>query len=172
MAPEYQRHVFETLMDAGREFGIGLFGSRALNALRLEKSYGSWAREYRPIYGPVEAGLDRFVAYSKDADFIGKAAAVAERKSGGKLRLRAFIVEAGDADVIGDEPIWFGGAVRGWVTSGGYAHNAKASVAMGYVPKEIADESDGFEIELLGKRLAARMQPAPLFDANFARMRG
>ena len=60
---------------------------------------------------------------------------------GGKLRLRAFIVEAEDADVIGDEPIWFGGAVRGWVTSGGYAHNAKASVAMGYVPKEIADEA-------------------------------
>ena len=163
---------FRDADEAGEEFGIGLFGSRALNALRLEKNYGSWAREYRPIYGPVEAGLDRFVAYAKDADFIGKAAAAAERKSGGKLRLRAFIVDADDADVIGDEPIWFGGAVRGWVTSGGYAHNAKASVAMGYVPKEIADESDGFEIELLGKRLAARMQPAPLFDANFARMRG
>ena len=108
----------------------------------------------------------------KEADFIGKAAALAERKDGGKLRLRAFIVEADDADVIGDEPIWFGGQVRGWVTSGGYAHNAKASVAMGYVPKEIADEADGFEIELLGKRLAARMQPAPLFDANFERLRG
>jgi dimethylglycine dehydrogenase len=172
VAPEYQRHVFETLLDAGAVSGIGLFGSRALNALRLEKSYGSWAREYRPIYGPLEAGLDRFVAYSKDADFIGKDAATAERKSGGKLRLRAFIVEAADADVIGDEPIWFGGAVRGWVTSGGYAHNSKASVAMGYVPKEIADESEGFEIELLGKRLAARIQAAPLFDANFARMRG
>ena len=172
VAPEYQRHVLETLLAAGAEFGIGLFGSRALNALRLEKNYGSWGREYRPIYGPLEAGLDRFVAYSKDADFIGKAAAIAERKDGGKLRLRAFIVEAEDADVIGDEPIWFGGQVRGWVTSGGYAHNAKASVAMGYVPKEIADEADGFEIELLGKRLAARMQPAPLFDANFERLRG
>ena len=172
VAPEYQRHVFETLMKAGEEFGIGLFGSRALNALRLEKNYGSWAREYRPIYGPLEAGLDRFVAYAKEADFIGKAAAAAERKSGGKLRLRAFIVEADDADMIGDEPIWFDGAVRGWVTSGGYAHNSKASVAMGYVPKEIADESDGFEIELLGKRLAARIQPAPLFDANFERLRG
>ena len=172
VAPEYQRHVLETLLAAGAEFGIGLFGSRALNALRLEKNYGSWGREYRPIYGPLEAGLDRFVAYSKDADFIGKAAAIAERKDGGKLRLRAFIVEAEDADVIGDEPIWFGGQVRGWVTSGGYAHNAKASVAMGYVPREIADETDGFEIELLGKRLAARMQPAPLFDANFERLRG
>ncbi len=103
MAPEYQRSVFHALMAAGEEFGIGLFGSRALNALRLEKNYGSWAREYRPIYGPLEAGLDRFVAYGKEADFIGKAGALAERKEGGKLRLRAFVVDADDADVIGDE---------------------------------------------------------------------
>jgi dimethylglycine dehydrogenase len=170
--PEYQRAVFQCLMAAGEEFGVGLFGSRALNALRLEKNYGSWAREYRPIYGPLEAGLDRFVAYSKEADFIGKQGAIEEKRTGGRLRLRAFVMEAEDADVIGDEPIWFGGEVRGWVTSGGYAHGSKASVAMGYVPKEIADEADGFEIELLGKRHAARLQPAPLFDANLERMRG
>ena len=108
---------------------------------------------------------------SKPADFIGKAGVLAERKEGGKLRLRAFIVEAEDADVIGDEPIWFKGEVRGWVTSGGYAHNPKLSMAMGYVSKEIADEADGFEIELLGKRLSARVQPVPLFDANLERMR-
>jgi dimethylglycine dehydrogenase len=172
MPPEYQRHVFETLMAAGKEFGIGLFGSRALNALRLEKNYGSWAREYRPIYGPLEAGLDRFIALSKEADFVGKAAALKEREEGGRLRLRAFIVDADDADVIGDEPILYGGEVRGWVTSGGYAHHAKVSMAMGYVPKEIADEPEGFEVEFLGKRHAARLQPVPLFDANQERMRG
>jgi dimethylglycine dehydrogenase len=171
VAPEYQRAAFQALMAAGEEFGIGLFGSRALNALRLEKNYGSWAREYRPIYGPLEAGLDRFVAYGKEADFIGKTGALAERTQSGRLRLRAFIVEAADADVIGDEPIWFGGTVRGWVTSGGYAHHSRKSVAMGYVPKEIAEESEGFEIEILGKRHAARMQPVPLFDANSERMR-
>jgi dimethylglycine dehydrogenase len=170
--PEYQRAAFNALVAAGEEFGLGLFGSRALNALRLEKNYASWAREYRPIYGPLEAGLDRFVAYNKEADFIGKKAALEERRQGGRLRLRAFVMDAIDADVIGDEAIWFGGEVRGWVTSGGYAHNSKASVAMGYVPKEIAEESDGFEIELLGRRHKARMQPAPLFDANYERMRG
>jgi dimethylglycine dehydrogenase len=176
MTPEYQRAVFHTLMEAGAEFGIGLFGSRALNALRLEKNYGSWAREYRPIYGPLEAGLDRFVAYNKAADFIGKAGAAAEKAGGGKLRLRAFVMDADDADVIGDEAIWHGGKVVGWVTSGGYAHNAKKSVAIGYVPKaladELADEVDGFEVELLGKRHKARLQPGALFDADFKRLRG
>ena len=171
MAPEYQRGVFQALMAAGEDFGIDLFGSRALNALRLEKGYGSWAREYRPIYGPLEAGLDRFVAYGKQAEFIGKAAALKERAEGGALRLRTFIVEAVDADVIGDEPIWFAGAVRGWVTSGGFAHHAGKSVALGYVPRDIADEVDGFEIEYLGRRHKARRQAEPLFDADMARMR-
>jgi dimethylglycine dehydrogenase len=172
VAPEYQRHVFQTLLGAGDEFGIGLFGSRALNALRLEKGYGSWAREYRPIYGPVEAGLDRFVAWNKPADFIGKAGAAAEKAGGGKYRLRAFVMDATDADVIGDEAIWHGGKVVGWVTSGGYAHASAKSVAIGYVPKEVADAAGGFEIELLGKRHKATPQPAPLFDAEQKRMRG
>ncbi len=171
MAPEHQRTVFNALMEAGEELGISLFGSRALNALRLEKNYGSWAREYRPMYGPLEAGLERFVAYGKSADFIGKDGALAEREEGGRLRLRSFLLETDDADVIGDEPIWFEGAVRGWVTSGGYAHQAQKSVAMGYVPKEIADATEGFEIELLGRRRRAAPQHAPLFDGNFARMR-
>lgn len=171
MKPEYQRYLFELLMEKGAASGIRLFGLRALNALRVEKSFGSWAREYRPLYGPVEAGLGRFVATGKDADFIGKAAAVKEKADGGALRLRTFLLEAKDADVIGDEPIYLDGVVRGWVTSGGYAHTSGVSVAMGYVPKEIADRSDGWSIELLGEILPARLQPHPLFDSNGQRMR-
>ncbi|NUS67655.1 MAG: aminomethyl transferase family protein, partial [Ensifer adhaerens] len=171
MKPEYQRYLFELLMEKGAASGIRLFGLRALNALRVEKSFGSWAREYRPLYGPVEAGLGRFVATGKDADFIGKAAAVKEKADGGALRLRTFLLDARDADVIGDEPIYLDGVVRGWVTSGSYAHASGVSVAMGYVPKEIADRSDGWSIELLGEILPARLQPHPLFDSNGQRMR-
>lgn len=172
MKPEYQRYVFDRLMEAGAEFDIKLFGLRALNAMRLEKNFGGWAREYRPLYGPLEAGLERFVAYEKPADFVGKSAAIAERDTGGKLRLKMFRVAAKGADVIGDEPIWLGGEVVGWVTSGGYAHGSEASMAMGYVPKEHANAEDGWEIELLGERLAAQVQNAPIWDANASRMRG
>ncbi len=172
MAPEHQRSVFNALIEAGAPHGLKLFGSRALNALRLEKSFGSWAREYRPLYGPLEAGLDRFVAYDKQVDFIGKAAAWDERETGGALRLRTFIVDARDADAIGDEPIYFDGAVRGWVTSGGYAHASEVSMAMGYVPKGIADASGPWEVEILGERLPARLQRARLVDPDGRRMRG
>ncbi|MCM2398653.1 FAD-dependent oxidoreductase [Rhizobium sp. S95] len=171
MRPEYQRYLFDAIMDAGAEFGISLFGARALNSLRLEKSFGSWSREYRPLYGPLEAGLSRFVALGKEADFIGKEAALKEKAEGGSLRLRTFVVSARDADVIGDEPIFLNGEVKGWVTSGGFAHPSGVSVAIGYVPKEVADEIDGWSIEILGEELPARLQPQPLFDANGSRMR-
>ncbi len=69
--PEYQRTLYDTLVTAGAAFGLRHFGARALHAMRLEKSFGTWAREYRPIYGPLEAGLARFVAYDKP-DFIGR----------------------------------------------------------------------------------------------------
>ena len=172
MKPEYQRYILNLLLETGEQFGIKLFGLRALNSLRLEKNYGSWARDYRPVYNPYECELGRFVALDKQSDFIGKqAAAQSLAAGGGPMRLRGFVVEAIDADVIGDEPIFLNGEVFGWVTSGGYAHNSNVSYAVGYVPKELAEQENGWEIEVLGKRLVATMQKHPLFDANGERMR-
>ena len=170
--PSDQLHLFEALTTAGKDLGIRPFGSRALNSLRLEKCYGSWAREYRPIYGALEAGLDRFVALDKPAAFIGQAAARQEKATGGTRRLRTFIVETARTDVIGDEPIWFGEQVRGWVTSGGFAHGSGLSVALGYVDKDIAESDGPWSIEILGARFPARMQRVPLFDPDGKRQRG
>src|SRR4029079_2239369 len=58
---DYQLQLYDLLLDAGADLGLVHFGSRALNSLRLEKSFGNWAREFRPIYSPVESGLMRFV---------------------------------------------------------------------------------------------------------------
>ena len=166
---EYQRALYDLLTKAGRAHGLKLFGSRALNALRLEKSFGSWSREYRPIYGPLEAGLSRFVDYRRSG-FIGEAAAQAEKDGGGSLRLMAFSVAAKDADAIGDEPIWHAGKTVGWVTSGGYGHRVNMSLALGYVPKDLGAEQD-FEIEILGARRKARLLAGPAYDPQGARMR-
>ena len=169
--PDYQRYLYDLLTEAGKPHGMRPFGSRALNALRLEKGFGTWARDFRPLYGPLEAGLDRFVAYRKEADFVGKAAALREREQGGSLRRLVFAVDATTADVLGDEPVWHQGEVCGWVTSGGYAHASDVSVAIAYVPKERADAEEGWEIEVLGERLGARILHTALFDHNGERMR-
>ncbi|RWN54454.1 FAD-dependent oxidoreductase [Mesorhizobium sp.] len=218
MAPAYQRLVYKAIKDAGEEFGLVDFGMRALLSMRLEKNFPTWFRELRPIYGPFEGAMDRFVKLEKN-DFIGRDAAAREQAEGPKLRRVSFIVDVADADVMGDEPIWakVGGkdygtvekphgygaprfdadgkevrgsraaegasAVRGivdgdwrvvgWVTSGGYAHYIKKSMAQGYVPAALAaDESAGlFEIEILGSRRPARINVEPPFDPSGEKMR-
>jgi dimethylglycine dehydrogenase len=173
VAPEYQRRLFAEIMKAGQSEGISLFGMRALLSLRLEKNFPTWYRELRPIYGGFEAGMDRFIDLTKN-DFIGREAAAAEKASGGKLRRVTMVVDAATADVLGDEPIWHDGKVIGWVTSGGYAHYVKLSLAQGYVPKELAGDlgQGAFEVEILGDRRKATIIVDPPFDPKGERMRG
>jgi dimethylglycine dehydrogenase len=167
---DYQRALFDVLKAAGQPYGLKSFGGRALNSMRVEKGFGTWAREFRPIYGPYEAGLGRFVDLGK-GDFIGREAAVKEKNEGGALRLVSFAVDASDADCLGDEPIWHDGKVVGWITSGAYGHSVKGSLALGYVPASLATATSGFEIEIIGERCKAERLAAPAFDASGARMR-
>ena len=166
-----QAALYEALSAAGKDLGLRPFGMRAMMSLRLEKGFGAWLREYKPDYTPMETGMDRFVNYDKP-DFIGREAALAERKNPPGRRLCSFIVDAADADVWAYEPIWKGGAVVGFVTSGGYAHFAKKSVALGLVPTDMIAEGAEFEIEILGELRKATLFTEPLFDPRAERMRG
>jgi len=174
MAPEYQRYLFDLIWEAGREFDMRLFGFRALITMRLEKNFGTWFREYRPIYTPLEAGMDRVLKF--DHDFIGREAVEAEMKAGGpKRKLVMFQVDVdpqAPADVIGDEPVFHDGKVVGWITSGGYAHYSGVSLALGYIPAELAVEgTKGFEVEIIGKMRPATLQLEPVLDPSGSRMR-
>jgi dimethylglycine dehydrogenase len=169
---EQQLALYEALTGAGADLGLRPFGMRAMMSLRLEKSFGSWLREFKPDYLPAETGIDRFLSYNKPVDFIGKAAALEEKAKGPARRICTFVVEAQDADVVADEPIWHGGEVVGFCTSGGYAHFAGASVALGFLPVELIAEGREVEIEILGERRPARLITEPLFDPTAERMRG
>jgi dimethylglycine dehydrogenase len=163
--------LYALLREAGEPFGMRPFGMRAMMSLRLEKSFGSWLREYKPDYTPLETGLDRFVAYKKPADFIGKAAALAELEKGAARKLCSFIVDAEDADAVADEPIWLDNKVVGFVTSGGYAHYVDKSVAFGFLPVEEIEPGKRVEIEILGQRRPATLFTKTLFDPEFSRMK-
>ena len=201
MAPEYQRKVYRGIKKQGAEFNIKDFGMRALLSMRLEKNFPSWFAELRPIYGPYESRMERFIKINK-SKFIGQKAAKQELLDGPKISRTSFIVDAGTSDVSGDEPIWAKtekvydfidpphkhGAKRfnskgnelsssnsqqdgkwkvvGWVTSGGYAHSIKASMAQGYIPTDLSQVTQKglFEIEILGKRYPCQIMDNPPFD--------
>jgi len=170
--PMAQRALWRTLWEAGQDHGMLPFGMRAMMSLRLDKFFGSWLSEFSPDYTAAETGLDRFISFKKNADFIGRAAAEAEREAGSARKLCAFEVDANDADVNAYEPIWLGGEVVGFCTSGGYSHHAGKSIAQGFVPLDQAYDGLEVEIEILGKMCKARLITTPLFDADGARMRG
>lgn len=169
---ENQRALYATLSEAGKDLGLKPFGMRAMMSLRLDRFFGSWNAEFSPDYMPAETGMDRFVSYTKPVDFIGKAAALAEKTAGPARKLCAFVVDADDADVNAYEPIWINGAVVGFCTSGGYSHHAQKSIAQGFVPTDLITDNLEVEIEILGQMRTAKRVTEHLFDPEMKRMRG
>ena len=168
---DQQIALYTILSEAGQDLGLRPFGMRAMMSLRLEKSFGSWLREYRPDFMPVETGMGRFVDYGKSSDFIGKQAALQDRATAPARKLCTFVVDATDADAVADEPIWHNDRVVGFVTSGGYAHHSAKSVAIGFLPVELIEEGRRVEIEILGEKCPARLVTRPLFDPEGRAMR-
>ena len=167
--PTFQLKLAEAMEEAGADLGLRWYGSRALMSLRLEKGWGAWTLDFRPDFSAAESGLDAFIHWDKD--FVGKPAALAESGSGATKKLVTMVVDTDDIDVCNDEAIMEGGEAIGYVSSGGYAHHVGKSVALGYVPTELAAAGSRVEIEIMGQRYPAEILSGPLYDANGGRMR-
>ena len=166
-----QPALWDMLWQAGEPLGITPFGMRAMMSLRLDRFFGSWMAEYSPDYTAAETGLDKFIQWDKPHPFIGQQPASQERQTGPSRRLVNLEVDALDADVHGYEPIWINGAVVGFCTSGGYAHHTGASLAMGFLPADMADKTDECFVEILGQMRPAKVVRRPVFDPDGKRMR-
>ncbi len=169
--PMAQRALWTTLWQEGQKHGMRPFGMRAMMSLRLDRFFGSWLSEFSPDYTAGETGMDRFINFRKNVDFVGRAAAEAEREDGPERQLVAFEVDALDADPHAYEPVWIDGAVQGFVTSGGYSHFAEKSVALALIPRGLASDGLEAEIEILGEMRPARLITEPLFDPEGERFR-
>ena len=140
-------------------------------SLRLEKSWGVWTLDFRPDFTAAESGLDAFIAFDKEVDFIGKQAALEEKSKGAEKQLVTLVVDTQDIDCHHDEAVFHDGQCVGYVTSGGYAHYSGCSVAMAYIPTELATDGNDFEVEILGEMYAATLKAAPLYDPQGQKMR-
>ncbi len=138
-------------------------------SLRLEKAWGVWTLDYRPDFTAAESGLDVFIHWDKD--FVGKDAALAESTAGPKKTLVTMVVDTDDIDVCNDEAIMNDGEAIGYVSSGGYAHHVGKSVALGYLPTELAKAGARVEVEIMGESYPAEILGKPLYDSNGGRMR-
>jgi dimethylglycine dehydrogenase len=142
-------------------------GMRAMESLRLEKSYRMWGTDLSPDYTPYEAGLDRFVRLNK-GPFIGKEALEKQLKNGVPNRFITFEVHGvTDADPLGNEPLFDAkGSLVGRATAGYYGHALGKSLGLGYVKPEFAGVGGELQIEILGERKRATILVDSPYDPD------
>ena len=168
MPYEVLPQVYETLWQAGQDFGIANVGYRAIDTLRVEKGYLYWSADISPDDTPLEAGLGFRVAFDKGG-FIGRDALLAQKEAGVSRRLSCFTLEQPVA-VYGGEAILRGGKVLGRTTSGNFGHTVGKPIVYGYLPVAELAHSD-FEIEAFGERVPATRHDGPLYDPKMERLK-
>jgi 4-methylaminobutanoate oxidase (formaldehyde-forming) len=167
---EYGQGLWQTLWDAGQEFGVAPAGYRAIESLRLEKGYRYWSADIHGEYNPYEAGLSFAVRLNK-GDFIGREALLRVKESGPSRKLCLLTLEDPTAIALGNEPIMDGERVLGRVTSGGYGYTMRQSLAYGYLPVECARLGTTLDIQWFGERIGATIRQEPLYDPASRRVR-
>jgi dimethylglycine dehydrogenase len=161
---EQQGALYETLSAAGEDLGLVDFGYRALESMRFEKCYRLWGADMSADWTPLQAGLERFVAFDK-GDFIGRDALLREREQGSTHTLACLVVDAEGVDAHGLEPVYAGGERPvAYVASGGYGHTIERSIALAYLPVEHAAVGTELTVGILGDRRRAVVSEQPLLD--------
>lgn len=168
---EFQLGLYDALVEAGAEFGMRNFGTRAMDSLRLEKAYPMWGHELTCENTPLEAKLGFFVK-TDERNFVGREALQQQREQGVKVQLAYLEVDAEGADAFNFEPVLAGDKVVGVVSSGGYGHCVQKSLAFAYVQADQAAVGTELSVLILGQCRAARVIKAPAFDPQNQRPRG
>ncbi len=174
---EFSLHVFDTLVEAGQDFGLKLIGLQALDTLRLEKAYRDYGNDIDNLDTPLEVGLSFFVDFDKPGGFIGRDALLRHKENGLDYRLVQFLLDDPEPLLYYGEPIFRDGERVGYIMSGGYGHTLGSSVAVGPVENNagIATpdyiRSGTYEIEVAGQRYSAKASLKPMYDPKLLRVR-
>jgi len=148
---EFQNHIFDILIKEGAEFNLKPFGIRAMDSLRIEKTYKLVGTEMSIEYSPLESGLDRFIHLNK-GNFIGRDALVEWQQKGFKNKLVTLeVFDITDADALGNNPVYFQDKVIGRATGGNYGFRVQKSLAIAMVDPEYAEIGKELSMEILGK---------------------
>jgi len=167
-----QNTIFDAVMAAGAKHDIKPFGIRAMDSMRLEKSYRLIPRELSIEYCALESGLDRFIKLDKASDFIGKQATIDWQNKGFDNAFVTMEVHGvSNFDARGSEPIYHNGELVGRCTSGGFGARTNKSLALAMVNPTLAAEGTSFELKILGEMFQASIIGESPFDPDNVRLR-
>ncbi len=162
--------AYLALCKAGEDFGLKLFGARAIESMRLEKGYLHWKADILTEFDPFETGLERFVKLDKE-DFIGKTALQSRLDQGLNKKLVTLDVGCDHAAAHAGASVLLDGTVVGTVTSGDWGHRVARNLALAFVRPDLATPGNLASIDILGDHIPAKVIEAAPYDPAGERVR-
>lgn len=162
--------LWDTLWREGQRLGVVAAGRGAFNSLRLEKGYRAWGQDMTAEHDPYEAGLG-FAVRPDKGDFLGRDALAGRSAETATRRLTCLTLDDPTAVVLGGEPVYFGGAPAGYVTSAGYGYTIGQGIAYAWLPAAATVPGTGVQLEYFGTKVPATVRDEPLYDPAMERLR-
>ena len=162
--------AYTALRGAGKAHGLRLFGSRAIEAMRLEKGFLHWKSDILTEFDPFETGLERFVTLDKP-EFVGKAALLKRVSSGAQRKLVTLRVDTEEAPASAGASVRANGRIVGTVTSGGWGHRISANLAYAFLEPMFAEPGQDLCVDIVGCPTPAQVIDIGPYDPKFERMR-
>ncbi len=142
--PETGVSIWNSIFEAGEEFGIKPIGLGARDTLRLEMGFCLYGNDIDDAISPIEAGLGWVTKFNPEKQFPSRA--IFEKQVAEGVSKKRIGLEMRDKGIArhGYEITDANGRVIGIVTSGSISPMSKTGIAMGYV--ETAFSKTGTEI--------------------------
>jgi aminomethyltransferase len=167
VAPERAAGLWNALRETGGPRVVPC-GLASRDTLRLEAGMPLYGHELSRDILPVQAGLGRVVALSKEGDFVGRAAIeagpaadapvlvglAAEGRRAARADYEVFDGEGADATRVGV------------VTSGALSPTLGHPVAMAFVAPDAAEPGRALYVDVRGTRVAASVVPLPFYKRS------
>jgi sarcosine oxidase subunit alpha len=152
-------HVWEALLEQGRDLGVGPFGVEAQRVLRLEKGHLIVGQDTDGLTKAYDAGLDGLVKLDK-ADFVGRPELVWQREEGPRTRLVALLpVDGQTVPPEASQIVGPGDRIIGRVTSSRMSPTLGRSVCLASVDADAAEPGARLSMALEGRRVEAVVLP-------------
>ncbi len=163
--------AFLALQKAGEKYNMTLFGSHAVESMRLEKGYRHWKADLITEFDPLESNLDRFVKLDKP-EFVGKASLLEHIEAGPRRKFVTLILDCTHAPAHGGDSIVLNdGTCIGTVTSAGWGYRVNKNIAMGFIDVEYESVGTDVFVEVIGEPVASKVVDPDLYDPDYKLVR-
>ena len=174
---EHALHVYERIVEAGRDVGLRHAGLKTLASCRMEKGYRDYGHDIDNTDSVLEAGLGFAVDLKKPGGFIGRDAVLAKKAQGPLTRrLLQVLVQDPRAMMFHAEVVHRNGKPVGYIRAASYGHTLGGAVGLAMidagVPLDEAYVQQGaWQVDIAGTRFSAVASIRPLYDPQMLRVK-